>query len=219
MEDVIELTDRTRLVITPDPVPLDVRDPEVCITGCYTPPSWWGHPTEGPAALHDFPGNIVEADDRLWADDSWEPERAIKRWAWSFYGLELQRHGATYWYCDRNMFDSLHGGEFTREVQSEVIRSEREDYRRYVDREARIVTLQRLARFRRTTRKYHEHHQDLLEVWETIASVGDTYLDPSYTEADVAFECFTPHLTKKELTIVTAMIDSQRTERGPYVTR
>jgi predicted nucleic acid-binding protein len=210
MEDVIELTDRTRLVITPDPVPLQVRDTDTCITGCYTTPSWWGNYQEqGPPPLHDFPGNLAEADDKLW-DRTEEPDWAIRRWAWAFYGLELQRHGPTYWYCDANAFHSLHGGEFTREAQAEVIRSEREDYRRYIEGEAKIVTLQRLARFRRTTRKYHEHHQDLLEVWETIDSVADTYFDVRYTAADVAYESFYQHFTKKELTIVTAMIDEQR---------
>src|SRR6478736_5889008 len=207
VENVIELNDRTRLVVSADPVPLEVRDAEVCITGCYTPPNMWGHPTVGPAALHDFPGNIVEAVDEIGDLGFLEPDRLIRRWAWVFYGLELQHHGATYWYCDRNMFESLHGGPFTREAQAEVIRSEREDYRRFVDGEAKVVSLQRLARFRRTTRKYHEHHQDLLEVWETIDSVSDRYLEPSYTEFDVAFESFYGHLTKKELTIVTAAID------------
>jgi hypothetical protein len=210
VENVIELNDRTRLVVTPDPVPLEVRNAEVCITGCYTPPNWWGHPMQGPLPLHDFPGNIVEAEDKLGDADGLEPDRVLRRWAWMFYGLELQRIGATFWYCDRTMFDTLHGGPFTREAQAEVIKSEAEDYRRFVDGEAKIVTLQRLARFRRTTRKYHEHHQDLLEVWENIASISDVYLDKRFTEFDVAFEYFHGDLSKKELTIVTAAIDEQR---------
>lgn len=210
MESVIELNDRTRLVVIPDPVPLDVRNAEVCITGCYTPPNWWGHPMQGPLPLHDFPGNIVEAEDKLGDADGLEPDRVLRRWAWSFYGLELQRIGSTFWYCDRHMFDTLHGGPFTRKAQAEVIQSEAEDYRRFVDREAKIVTLQRLARFRRTTRKYHEHHQDLLEVWENIDSISDVYLGPEHTEFDVAFEHFYGDLSKKELTIVTAAIDEQR---------
>lgn len=210
VESVIELNDRTRLVVIPDPVPLDLRTTDLSITGCYTPPSWWGHRVEGPPPLFDHPGNIVEADDRLWHADAWEPDRDIRRWSWMFYGLELQRHGATYWYCDANAFADLHGGEFTREAQAEVITEERERYRAFTAGEAKIVSLQRLARFRRTTKKYHDHHRDLLEVWETIASSSDEYLSPEHTEFDVAFEQFFPDLSKKELTIVTAALDEKR---------
>lgn len=210
VENVIELNDRTRLVVSPDPVPLEVRTPETSITGCYTPPSWWGRHVEGPPPLFDHPGNIAEADSKLTDRSSWEPEQAVRRWSWAFYGIELIRFGSTYWYCDANQFAQMHGGDFTREVQTDIIRGEVEDYRRYTAGEAKIVTLQRLARFRRTTRKYHEHHQDLLEVWETVASSHDTYLDPQNTEFHVAFEEFYTYLTKKELTIVTAAIDEAR---------
>lgn len=210
VESVIELNDRTRLVVVPDPVPLEVRNADLSITGCYTPPSWWGHRTEGPPALFDHPGNIVVADDRLSDLASWEPDRDVRRWSWLFYGIELVRFGSTYWYCDSNQFAQLHGGEFTREAQRDVIEGEHFEYERYKSGEAKIVTLQRQARFRRTTRKYHEHHQDLLEVWENVASVSDIYLDPQMTEMHVAFEFFYTHLTKKELTIITAAIDESR---------
>lgn len=209
MEEVIELNDRTRLVVQADPVPLNPRYPDLCITGCYTPPRGWAR-EEGPLPLHAFPGDIAEAHE-MFGDLGWlEPDRLMRRWAWIFHGLELQEHAGTYWFCDETTFAQLHGGEFTREAQREVIASEREDYRRYIDKETKIVSLQRLARFRRTTKKYHEHHQDLLEVWETIDSISDMYLEPSHTVGDVAFEAFYTHFTKKELTIITAMLDEQR---------
>ena len=210
MESVIELNDRTRLVVTPDSVPLQVRDADVCITGCYTPPSWWGRNVEGPLPLHPFPGDLARADEKLEDLASWEPSRDVSRWAWLFHGVVLQRFGATYWWCDQTAFNTLHGGEFTREVQENIIASEHQDYERFISGEAKIVSLQRLARFRRTTRKYHDHHQDLLEVWETVESVSDQYLDAQDNEFDVAFEHFHHHLTKKELTIVTAAIDEKR---------
>ncbi len=214
MEKVIELNNRTRLVVTPDPAPRDVRDADTCITGCYTPPSWWGHRTEGPAPLFDHPGNIVLADNKLDAPDSWLPERNVQRWSWSFYGLELQRFGATYWYCDENQFNLLHGGPFTRAAQREVIEQEHTLYEHYRTGESKIVTLQRLAHFRRATKKYHEHHQDLLEVWENVASSHDVYLDAENTAFTVAFEDFYTYLSKKELTIITAAIDESRVERA-----
>jgi len=209
--EYIDLTPTSRLSIEPDPVPLDPRKDE-CVTGCYTPPSWWGHPTYGPEPRWDFPGNLVEADNRLYDRTSWEPDRGVGRWAWTFYGVLVERHGSTYWYCDRTAFDNMVGGEFTREMQHDIITADRLAYEKFLNGEARIITLQRKATFKRITRRYHEKHEDLLEVWEDIASIGDIYLDDRDGPAQVALDYFP--LRKKELTVVHAMIDS--TQKGPF---
>jgi hypothetical protein len=205
--DYIDLTERSRLAIEPDPVPLDPRRDE-CITGCYTPPSWWGNPTYGPEPRHDFPGPIVEADNRLYDRTSFDAERGVQRWAWTFYGILVERHGGTYWYCDRQAFENMIGGEFTRALQHDIIEADRQAYERYLNGEARIITLQRKATFKRITRRFHEKQKELPEVWEDVASVGDIYLAERESVAQVAWDYFP--LQKKERTIVSAMIDAER---------
>jgi hypothetical protein len=210
MSEYLELTPRLRVAIVPDLDPRDVRVSGESITGTYTPPNLWGHPAQGPLPLYDFPGDIVDADVRLFDNTSWDAERGIQRWAWLAYGLELQRHGGTYWYCDRTMFDHLHGGDFTREAQADVIRSERLEYQRWCDGEARFLSLQRRASFRRVTKKYHDHLPELMYVWEDIESVGDIYFDDSWTPVDVTHEYFYDLLRPSERAVLQAMLDEQR---------
>jgi hypothetical protein len=212
MVDVIHLTNHSRIAVYQDPVPNDPRREE-CITGCFTPMTWWGRFTEGPRPVHEYPGNLGHADEMLYRTGQWEPDAVVARWSWTFHGLDLHRYGATYWFCNRQAFETLHGGEFSRENQRAVIEAEHALYERYERGDAMIVTLQRLAQFKRVTRRYHEKQKELLEVWEDVASVADVYLDSNYTEAHVAFENFHDVLHKKERTVVHAMIDSQ--QRGP----
>ena len=205
--EYIDLSATSRLAIMPDPVQLDPRQDE-CVTGCYTPPNWWGHPNhDGPLPKFDHPGNIVEADDHLWESNALDPAMNVTRWSWMFYGVLVERHENTYWYCDRQAFDNMIGGEFTREVQHDIITADRLAYERYVRNEAVIVTLQRKATFKRVTRRYHEKHEDLLEVWEDIASVGDVYLDERDGPAQLALDYFPLH--RKERAAVCAMIDER----------
>lgn len=214
MPDVIELTSKTRLVIGQEPNPQSPRIEGECITGTYTPPSWWGHPTEGPSPLYDHPGNIVEADDKLAPLMEDEPYAAVSRWSRANYGVEVVRLGETYWYCDRHMFDELHGGEFTSEVQRAVIAAEAEAYQAYLRGDARFIAFQRLAHFRRTTKKYHEKQEDLLRVWEEIDTLRDVYLDEGYSVADAANEYFFSLMNQRERAVLTAMLDSEATERA-----
>lgn len=203
MTEVVELTERARLVIEADPVPMDPRREEV-ICGTYTEPHWWAARREGTSPTHDFPGNIVEAVNRLR-----DPEH-VERWARVFYGILIQKVGDTYWYCDQAKFHEIVGGEFSIERQADVIRAEVREYEHYENGDARIVCLQRLARFRRTTRKYVDLHQDMLEVWETVESVCVAYIDDVvYSVAQIAMDYFFPSMNRKEQTIVTAMLDEQ----------
>lgn len=211
MTEYIDLTKHARLVIDNDPAPLNPRrDMNECITGCYTPPSWWGHPTEGPPALFDHPGNIVEADDRLYRTGRLEPESVVLRWSWMMHGIAMKRFGETYWYCDRNMFEHLHGGDFDRSIQEAVIDAEHEAYELWLRGEARLLTFQRKATFKRVTRRFHEKQEELLEVWEDIAAVGDVYLSTEYSVAWAALDNFYESMHRKERAIVSAMIDSER---------
>lgn len=215
MPEVIELTKGSRLVVAQEPNPMNPRVPGDVICGTYTP-AWnsvWSQRVDAPIPLYDFPGRIVDAVDQL-VDKVDDADAAIERWGWLNFEHVIQRHGQTYWYCDRNTFDHLHGGPFDRENQASVIESEVREYEAYLRGDARVVTFQRLAQFRRVTRKFHEKQDDLLEVWENVDYVGDVYFDPSYDAVEVAYEHFFSAMTRKEQTILTAMIDLHMAERA-----
>lgn len=201
--EFIDLTNKSRLKIDTDPVPLNPRLDE-CVTGCYTPPSWWGHRVDGPEPKFDFPGNLVVADDKLFDESSWIPERKVQRWAWANYGILVERHGATYWYCDEQMFRTMIGDDFSREMQAAVIQADRLTYKRYLDGDARMLTLQRKATFKRVGKGF----PDLIETWEDVQSHGDLYFDEDDTPAQAALDYF--HLSKKEEAVISAMIDSAK---------
>jgi hypothetical protein len=213
MSEVIELTKHARLVIAPDPNPIDPRVPGDVICGTYTPPwdALWGFATEGPAPLYEFPGRIVEAVEKFEREFD---DELLERWAWVTHNRVVHRHGRSFWYCDENMFNHLHGGPFDRENQAAVIEAEAAEYEAFIRGDARVVTFQRLAQFKRVTRKYHEKQEDLLEVWENVAYVGDVYFSVGYSAADVAYDQFFGAMTRKEQAVLTAMVDQQRAERA-----
>lgn len=216
MTEVIDLTKHARLVVAPDPNPSNPREYGAVITGTYTAPwaATWGRSVEGPPALYDHPGRLVEAVEHFEDTVVDRVDEAIERWSWVTHGLVIRRWENTYWYCDRNMFEHLYGGEFDRDNQLAVIESEHSEYESYVRGDARVVTFQRLARFKRVTRKYHEKQEDLLEVWENVAYIGGSYLDDTYGPAEVAFEYFFAEMSRKEQAVVTAMVDQHRVERA-----
>lgn len=194
---------------------MNPRVPGDVICGTYTP-AWdalWSRRMDAPAALYDFPGRIVEAVDHL-SERIDEADAAIDRWGWLNHERVIKRHGDTYWFCDRNTFEHLHGGPFNRENQEAVIDSEVREYEAYLRGDARVVTFQRLAQFKRVTRKFHDKQEDLLSVWENVDYVGDVYFDPSYDAVEVAYEHFFSAMTRKEQAILTAMIDLHMAERA-----
>ena len=207
----IELTKNSRLVVETDIAPLPVRNEGEHITGTYTPHSWWGHSAEGPDETFSFPGDIERADRELFDGSAINAERNIQRWAWLAHGLHLQRVGATYWFCDRAAFEELHGGEFSRENQRSVISDEVSIYTRWLNREAKVITLQRFARFRRTTTRWAENLTDVYEFWEPVKSVADVYLDDNvYTPAAVAHENFWDYMTPREKSALAGLLDAER---------
>lgn len=213
MPEVIELTKHSRLVIAQDVNPMDPRVPGDVICGCYTPPwdALWGFNQEGPAPLYDFPGNLVEAVEKF---ERQMDDELLERWAWAAHGLVVQRHGKTFWYCDANVFERLHGGPFDKENQEAVIAAEVTEYERFLRGDARVVTLQRLAQFKRVTQKFHDKQEDLLEVWENVAYQGDVYFDPQYDAVEVAYDYFFAQMTRREQAVLTAMVDQHRAERA-----
>jgi hypothetical protein len=206
--DYVDLTPTSRLVIDTDP---DAPDPRAddCVCGAYTPRNWWGGIADGPLARFDFPGDLASAHERLYDARSWTPERKVQRWAWANFNIVVERHDTTYWWCDRAAFDAMVGGEFTRERQADVIGADVRAHTRWARGEARLITFQRKATFKRVTKRWVPGADDLFKVWEDIRTEGNVYLD-DYTPGRAALDFFPDLLTKKELTVVTAMIDSER---------
>lgn len=208
MVDYIDLTPTSRLQVDVDPVPLDPRKDE-CVTGTFTPIVQWTHWVDGPENKFEFPGDLQAAHDRLYQPSRWASEARVVRWAWANFDTLVQRHGSTYWWCDRAMFDTVIGGEFSRGAQAEVIDADRREYDRFLAGDARQITLQRKSVFRRISTRWSADQQELLEVWEDVDAVADVYLDEDNTVAQFAFDNFT--FQRKELATIHAMIDSERT--------
>jgi hypothetical protein len=217
MTDMVQLTKSARLVIAPDPLPSNPRTTGDRVTGVYTPPyaALWGFNVEGPPALYDYPGRIVEAFD-LYSQELGIERAAeiLARWSMIHHGLVLRRINNSFWFCDRNMFEHLIGGPFTAEMQAEVIEQEATEYRMYEEGEANVVTFQRLAKFKRVTPKLNNAQDDLLEVWENVEFIGNVYFDPIYDAVDVAYEYFYGSMTRREQAVLSAIIDERRAERA-----
>lgn len=211
MVDYVDITPTSRLMIDADLTAPDPRLDE-CVTGTYTPPNWWGAPQDGPLPKFEFPGNLAMAHSRLYDPRSWAPERRVQRWAWANFNLHVECHGMTYWWCDQAMFETMVGGEFTRDMQEQIIGADVREYERWDRGEARVITLQRKGTFKRLTKRRVSGLPDLYEVWEDITSEGNLYL-ADYTPGQAALDFFADTLTKKELAVVTAMIDNERVDR------
>jgi hypothetical protein len=204
MVEFIDITKSSRLKIEADPVPLNPRMDE-CVTGCWTPQTAWYPYIDGPYEKFQFPGNLELAHER--ARNTSDPEGTMRRWAWANFHILVERHERSYWFCDQAMFETMIGGEFSKELQHDIIAADVYAYQRYERGEAQIVSLQRKATFKRVGKRVAYNDIDLLELWEDVSSIGDTYLD-DYSAAQCALDHFP--LDKKELTIITAMIDEAR---------
>lgn len=205
----IRVSKKTRLTITPDAEPLNPRTQIECVTG-YFRPLTAARPFDGPPSLHNFPGPLEMAHERLWGYHYVEQEKDVVRWARINYGLALIFDDAGYWFADRSAWNALVGTEFSIEHQTALISHDISAWRRFVDKRAEVVTLERRATYRRITPS-RVNEDDLLHVWEPVDSISDVYLDDYGSYARVATDHFAHEFSHKERTIFAAMLDAEAT--------
>lgn len=212
MTEHIELIRHSaRLTITPDAEPLNPRTHIQTPVGCYRPLTAY-RPFDGPPMIYSFPGDLEDAHDRLWDyERTLDPEHLVARWAHCMYNTVLVHKGGAYWYCDRTTWDNIVGREWNDENQAEVIAQEIAAWERYRRSEAKVVTLERRATFKRITRS-RVNESDLLHVWEKVDDIGDIYVeDYGNSYIRVAADHFAHHFNKRERTVMQAALDSERT--------
>lgn len=209
MDSTTLLHHRSRLVVEPDFNPLNPRVHMESPCGVLPGQIW----NRDLPILYEFPGDLTRAIEYLmdW-DRPLDPEHNVQRWAWSYYGLHVERVDRDWWFCDREQFDAMIGKPFTRENQAEIVKQEATAWRRFADGEAVTVSLERRATFKRVSNSRVDA-KDLLHIWEPVrdGQIGDVYLeDYEGSVAQVAADHFAHLLNNDERAVIQAMTDSER---------
>jgi hypothetical protein len=193
MSQIIDWNEQYRIRVETEDQPQCPRGDWDFVTGALTVEEDRRYMAVPP--VHEFPGPLQDAHDRIRQSVNDDPCDAVVRWAKVFYDITLDwtnEHGITYWWVDPDQLVdnwysmatrtySYDGAEIDKaELEMKVIRQDQETYRAWADNEVYGVIVEEFTLWGKLSMSgasLLQGDDTVKETWEEVASCWGYYLD------------------------------------------